>query len=42
MTASAYQIKELDGVTYMFYEWKNGDYTYHNMNPYYYVLEKAD
>jgi bla regulator protein BlaR1 len=41
-TASAYEIRELDGSTYLFFEWKSGDYTYRHMKPKYYVLEKAD
>lgn len=40
-TASAYTIKEINGSTYMFFEWKSGDYVFRNMKPYYYVLEKA-
>lgn len=39
-TASKCTIKEIDGDTYMFYEWKSGDYTYRGMKPYYYVLKK--
>ena len=39
-TASAYTLKEIGGKTYMFYEWKSGDYTYRHMKPCYYVLEK--
>ncbi|MCX5793219.1 MAG: hypothetical protein NTY45_13525 [Elusimicrobia bacterium] len=39
-TASAYTIKELDGHTYMFFEWKSGDYTIRRQKPQYYVLEK--
>ncbi|MDF2987829.1 MAG: blaR [Eubacterium sp.] len=41
-TASAYYIKEISGKTYMFYQWKSGDYVFQGMEPYYYVLEKAD
>ena len=41
-TASAYTIKEIGGKTYMFYEWKSGDYVYRHMKPYYYVLQKAN
>jgi len=40
-TASKYIIKEMDGSTYMFYEWKSGDYTIRHMRPYYYVLKKV-
>jgi len=39
-TASAYEIKEIDGVTYMFFEWKTEDYFYRDLKPYYYVLRK--
>ena len=40
LTASAYTIKEINGSTYMFFEWKSGDYTKRGMQPYYYVLKK--
>ena len=39
-TASKYLIKKIDGGTYMFYEWKSGDYTIRGMKPCYYVLKK--
>ena len=39
-TASAYEIKKIDGKEYMFFEWKSGDYTFRGMNPAYYVLER--
>ncbi len=41
-TASKYMIKEINGSTYMFFEWKSGDYTDGGMKPYYYVLEKTN
>lgn len=41
-TASNYQIKEINGTTYLFFEWKSGDYVFRNMKPYYYVLKKVD
>jgi bla regulator protein BlaR1 len=41
-TASRYEIKDIDGSEYMFFEWKSGDYTIRHMTPYYYVLKKAD
>jgi len=41
-TASKYIIKKINGSTYMFFEWKSGDYVFRNMVPYYYVLEKVD
>ena len=40
-TASKYIIKEIDGLKYMFFEWKSGDYTYRYRKPKYYVLEKV-
>lgn len=40
--ASKYIIKEINGSTYMFYEWKSGDYTEAGMQPCYYVLEKTN
>jgi hypothetical protein len=39
--ASKYIIKEIDGSTYMFYEWKHGDYTGRHLRPFYYVLKKV-
>jgi len=41
-TASEYLIKEINGSTYMYFEWKSGDYIFRNMKPYYYVLKKVD
>lgn len=41
-TASSYEIKEINGFTYMFFEWKSGDYIFRNMRPQYYVLKKVD
>lgn len=41
-TASSYTIKEINGATYMFFEWKSGDYTLRGMDPKYYVLKKVD
>jgi len=40
-TASKYIIKEIGGSTYMFFEWKSGDYTIRYMKPFYYVLKKV-
>ncbi|MFW2491613.1 M56 family metallopeptidase [Clostridium chromiireducens] len=40
-TDSSYEIKELDGATYMFFQWKSGDYTIRGMKPCYYVLKKV-
>ncbi len=39
-TAEKYHIKQIDGATYMFYEWKSGDYTIKHRKPWYYVLKK--
>ena len=41
-TAARYHIKEIDGSTYMFFEWKSGDYTIRHMKPRYYVLKKVE
>ena len=40
-TDSAYQVKQIDGATYLFFEWKSGDYTCLGMKPKYYVLKKT-
>jgi hypothetical protein len=40
-TASKYEIKEMKGDTYLFFEWKSGDYTFRGMKPAYYVLKKV-
>ena len=39
--ASKYIIREIDGSSYMFFEWKSADYTQRHMRPYYYVLKKV-
>jgi bla regulator protein BlaR1 len=39
-TASRYLLKTIDGATYLFFEWKSGDYTIRRMKPKYYVLAK--
>lgn len=39
-TAARYLIKELKGRTYMFLEWKSGDYSIRHQSPQYYVLVK--
>ncbi len=39
-TASRYTITEIKGRTYMFFEWKSGDYTIRHRTPEYYVLRK--
>lgn len=41
-TNSKYEIKEIDGTTYMFFEWKCGDYTYFHMDPPYFVLKQVN
>jgi len=41
-TASKYVIKEINGLTYMFFECKNGDYTYFHRTPQFFVFTKAD
>jgi bla regulator protein BlaR1 len=40
-TAARYLIKDFNGVKYMFFEWKSGDYTIRHEKPSYYVLKKA-
>ena len=40
-TDSSYLIKDIDDATYMFFQWKSGDYTIRGMKPYYYVLKKV-
>ena len=39
-TASKYAIRETAGSTYMFLEWKSGDYVIRHRKPGYYVLKK--
>ena len=39
-TAARYIIREIGGQTYMFFEWKSGDYTMRGRKPSYYVLKK--
>ncbi len=40
-TCSAYEIREIDGVQYLVFEWKSGDYTFRDMDPWFYVMKKA-
>lgn len=40
-TASRYEIRNIDGAEYMFFEWKSGDYTIRHRKPLYYVLRKT-
>jgi bla regulator protein BlaR1 len=39
-TLSKYDIREINGSVYMFFEWKSGDYIYFHKKPSYYVLKK--
>jgi bla regulator protein BlaR1 len=41
-TASRYLVKDMKGATYLFFEWKSGDYTIRQMPPSYYVLKKEE
>ena len=41
-TASKYEIRDINGSSYMFWEWKDGGYTYLHLKPSYYVLTKVD
>jgi hypothetical protein len=38
-TASHYEIREIKGARYLFFEWKSGDVTIAGMKPHYYVLK---
>jgi hypothetical protein len=38
-TASRYELRELKGRTYLFLEWKSGDFTISGRKPQYYVLQ---
>jgi predicted Ser/Thr protein kinase len=40
-TASHYEIREINGKSYMFLEWKSGDFTISGMKPCYHVLRKT-
>ena len=40
-TASRYEIREINGASYLFMEWKSGDVTIAHMKPQYYVLKSA-
>ncbi len=39
-TNETYEIREIEGNTYLFRQWKSGDYTCRGMKPAYYVLKK--
>ncbi|MBW8041656.1 MAG: hypothetical protein FVQ85_16895 [Planctomycetes bacterium] len=40
-TAGKYTLKDIEDSTYMFFEWKSGDYTIRHRKPAYYVLKKV-
>ncbi len=40
-TAAKYLIKSIDGSSYLFFEWKSGDYIIRHMTPKWYVLKKS-
>ncbi len=40
-TAGGYTLKDINGSTYMFFEWKSGDYVIRHQKPMYYVLKKV-
>lgn len=37
-----YQVKDINGSKYLFFEWKSGDYALYSQEPYYYVLKQID
>lgn len=41
-TAAKYEIQNLNGKDYLFFEWKSGDYTMRGMKPWYYVLVRTE
>jgi len=41
-TASGYDLRDINGKTYMFMQWKSGDYVFRGREPVYYILEKVD
>lgn len=41
-TCSAYEFRMIDGVKYLIFEWKSGDYTYRGMDPWCYILKRED
>jgi hypothetical protein len=41
-TCASYSLQEIDGTTYLFMEWKNGDYSFRNETPRYYVFQKEE
>ncbi len=40
-TAAKYIVKRINGSTYLFFEWKSGDYFIRHMTPKWYVLKKS-
>lgn len=41
-TCAGYEIREMDGETYLFLEWKSGDYVYRMAEPWIYVFKKEE
>lgn len=41
-TACKYEIKDINGSSYMFLEWKDGGYMYLHQKPTYFILKKVD
>lgn len=41
-TSARYEIKQIQGIPYLFMEWMSGDVTIRGENPRYYVLRKAE
>jgi hypothetical protein len=41
-TAANYITKDINGATYMFVQWKSGDYIFRDQEPKFYVLKKVD
>jgi RNA polymerase sigma factor (sigma-70 family) len=41
-TASHYEIQEMDGQHYLFFEWKNGDVILRGQKPSYYVMRRSE
>jgi len=42
LTNSAYTIQQIDGVDYLFIEWKSGDYIFRGSDPHYYVFKREE
>ena len=41
-TASSYLFREIDGMTYLFIQWKSGDYLYGGDIPFWYVFKRVN